>query len=199
MDTDQFWRWFAKNENALYEFEGDIESGFNAIALELVKVDENVTFEISSPDVSGRRQFVFTAGGIRSSFPAVELLVDTSPQLARWKFVKYRQRAIDLLNVEFDGMKVDPLDVHCVIVKDRSPSKVGILMFFDGYTERKRDVFANIGYLILDQALGEFIVETRVGVIEIFDRSSKYYLSARPVKELGEYYDDVVQRLELVK
>lgn len=196
MNTDQFWLWFARNENTIYDFEEDLQTVFDAIAVELVKVDENVTFEISSPEDSGKRQFVFTAGGIRSSFSAVEQLVDTSPQLGRWTFVKYRQRAAELLTVEFDGVEVDPMDVHCVIVKDQNPSRAGILLFFDSYSEKQRDVFVNIGYLLLDQALGEFVVETRIGVIEIFDRSSKYYLSARPVKELGEYFDDVVQRLE---
>lgn len=194
MDTDQFWHWFVQNENTLYEFEDNIESVFDAIAVELVKVDENVTFEISSPDEAGRRHFVITAEGIRSSFPAVEQLVNTAPQLSRWTFVKYRQRAVELSIVEFDGMRIDPSDVHCVIVKDENPSKVGILLFFDGYNEKQRNVFGNIGYLILDQALGEYVVEMSVGVIEIFDRSSKYYLSARPIGELGSYFDEVAQR-----
>jgi hypothetical protein len=194
MDTDQFWHWFAQNEKILYEFEDKVESVFDAIAIELVKVDENVTFEISSPDESGRRHFVITAEGVRSAFPAVERLVDTAPQLSRWNFVKFRQRAVELSIVEFDGMKIDPRDVHCVIVKDENPSKVGILLFFDGYTEKQRNVFGNIGYLIIDQALGEYVVEMSVGVIEIFDRSSKYYLSARPIMELGSYFDEVVQR-----
>jgi len=199
MDTEQFWQWFTENEQTIYDFESNIEEVFDTIAVELVKVDENVTFEISSADESGKRQFVVTAGGIPTSFPAVEKLVDTAPQLPRWTFIKYRQRAANLSIVEFDGVTIDPTHVHCVIVKDEVPSKVGILMFFEGYTEKQRDVFGNIGYLILDQALGEYTVETRVGLIEILDRSSKYFLSARPAKELGIYFDEIVQRLDTTK
>jgi hypothetical protein len=199
MNTEFFWQWFIENEDIIYEFEDNIEIIFDAIAVEMVKVDESVTFEISSKDESGKRQFVVTAGGLRSSFPAVEALIDSAPALNRWTFVKYRQRAANLSIVEFDGMKVDPADVHCVIVKDQSPSKVGVLLFFDGYIEKQRELFGNIGYLILDQALGEYVVETRVGIIEMFDRSSEYYLSARPVKELGSYFDDIVDRLDSIK
>ena len=196
MDTDQFWRWFSENENTLYGFEDDVESVFDAIAQELVKVDENVTFEISTPDASGKRQFVFTAGGLSSSFPAVEQLVDSAPLLERWTFIKYRQRADKLLNIEFGSLQINPDNVHYVVVKDQNPSKAGILLFFDNYVEKQRDEFANVGYLILDQALGEYTVETRVGIIEMFDRSSKYYLSAKPVKELGVHFDAVVENLQ---
>lgn len=195
-DTDQFWRWFTENEDVLHDFEGDIHHVFEVITIQLAEIDENVTFEISSVDAAGVRIFAFTAGGIGSSFPAVERLVDTSPALKRWRFVKYRQRVADLLIVEYDGKRVDPIDVHYVIVKDQCSSKAGILLFFEGYVEKQRDVYASIAYLMLDQALGEFIVETRVGIVEVFDRSSKYYLSAKPVKGLGESFDNIMRKLE---
>lgn len=196
MDTDQFWRWFSDNENTLNGFEDDVESVFDAITQELVKVDENVTFEISTPDASGKRQFVLTAGGLSSSFPAVEQLVDSAPQLERWTFIKYRQRADKLLNIEFGSLQINPDNVHYVVVKDQNPAKAGILLFFADYVEKQHDEFANVGYLILDQALGEYTVETRVGIIEMFDRSSKYFLSAKPVKELGVHFDAVVENLQ---
>ena len=195
MDTEQFWSWFVENEHTIFDFEDNVETVFNAIAQELVKVDDNVTFELSSINEAGKRQFVFSAAGLSSSFPAVEQFVDTAPTLERWVFVKYRQRMNVLLNVEFGGVEVDPDNIHYVIVKDTDPYKAGVLLFFDGYTEQARDIYGNIGYLILDQALGEYIVETRVGVIGMFDRSSPYFLNAKPVKELAEHFDYVIGQL----
>lgn len=36
-----------------------------------------------------------------------------------------------------------------------------------GYDEANRDTYAGIAFLLLDQALGEYDVETRVGFIDV--------------------------------
>lgn len=196
MKISEFWLWFAENEDWLFRFEEDMAPVFDSLGRELQKVDENISFEFGPIDAEGNRELVFTASGIRSAFPVVEQLVDSAPKIDRWKLVKFRQREARLFDVEYAGTQVNAVDVHYVVVRDSSPSKIGVLLFFENYSEDLKDIFGNISYLYLDQAIGEFNVETRVGVIEVFDRSSKYFASARPIEELGEHFDEVLLNLE---
>jgi hypothetical protein len=57
-----------------------------------------------------------------------------------------------------------------------------------GYNEAEQDTYASIGYLFLDQALGEFDVETRVGQID-FEATSEHHTEAKPLRELPALVD----------
>jgi hypothetical protein len=74
----QFWAWFVSNEAMLYDFEKDMERIFKKLAAELNRVDPNLTFEFGPKKTDGR-EFVVSAGGIKSSFPAVVSLVSAAP------------------------------------------------------------------------------------------------------------------------
>ena len=66
---------------------------------------------------------------------------------------------------------------------------------FDGYSEDERRIFENIGYLYLDQALGEHTVEMLVGFIEFHSRESVYFDQARPLAELQDHFDEYWSRV----
>jgi hypothetical protein len=74
-----FWRWFQKNENALFDFERDQERTFDRLAAEMQKVDPSLTFEFGPKD-DGRREFVISADGIVEAFPKVESLYAAAPK-----------------------------------------------------------------------------------------------------------------------
>ena len=194
--NNNFWLWFLENEDALFNIDDDATQIFHAMSFELQKVDESISIEFGPVDSVGIREIVVTAGGIRSAFPAVEKLVKSAPLMKRWRITKFRQREVNLLDVKFGEKEIKAEDVHYAIVRDNNPTRLGILLFFENYHETQNDIFGNIGYLFLDQAIGEYEVETRVGVIDMFDRTSKYFSSARPLIELGEHFDEVVSELE---
>lgn len=198
MSNKKFWRWFLENEDLLFNIEDNATQLFDALSVELQKINDSVSVEFGPVGVDWVREIVVTAGGVRSAFAAVEDLVDSAPELRRWKVTKFRQREARLLDIEYADIIVKAEDVHYVVVRDSSPTRLGILLFFEGYQEDQKKIFGNIGYLFLDQAIGEYDVETRVGVIEIFDRSSKYFSNARPLDELGEHFDEVVAKLQNV-
>ena len=65
------------------------------------------------------------------------------------------------------------------------------MIFLDGYTEAdKGSVWVQIGYLLLDEALGEYAIETQVRAIVFFNRSSNYFEHARPLAELPSHFDE---------
>src|SRR5579859_3139341 len=111
-----------------------------------------------------KREFVISAGAIRSGFPAVEAPYGVAPPLQRWIWVKYRPRRSPINDLEYGGKSIHADDVRYLLAKDGD--KVGIVLFFDGYSDQQRSTFGQIGYLFLDEALGEYAMETRVGFVE---------------------------------
>ena len=186
-----FWKWFQKNENEFFNFEQDQENIFNKLAARMSKVNDNLTFEFGPITDVGKREFVISAGGIKAAFPLVESLHSAAPNLEKWVFMKYRSRRVPLHDLEFSGVSVAVANVHYKMYKD--DNKVGILVFIEGQNEEQADLYANIGYLFLDEALGEYDVETKVGFIEIHNRQSKHYEGASPLSELASDLDAYYQ------
>ena len=73
------------------------------------------------------------------------------------------------------------------IYKDEE--KLGIVLFFENYTEQEHTTYGNIGYLFLDEALGEYDVETKLSFIEFHNKSSKQFDGAKKIKELAAQVD----------
>ncbi len=70
------------------------------------------------------------------------------------------------MTITFGDRTVRPEDVgFCLVSNGR---QLGIYLFFGGYHENERQTWGQIDYLLLDQALGEYDVETKVGPIQFF-------------------------------
>ena len=160
---DNFWKWFSSNESTLYDFDKNQEAIFNSLSIELHKVNPNLTFEFS-PKIDGHREFVISADGIRDAFPAVEALYAKAPVLPRWKFIKFRQRH-DPSDITYGGITIEARKVRVLIVREDQRAKLTI--YVQGYSQAQHKAYAPIVFLLLDQALGEYDVETNVGQIQI--------------------------------
>jgi hypothetical protein len=158
-----FWNWFQSNDERLYNFERDQEHIFDLLHAELGKVDESLTFEIG-PIENGRREFIISADGIQEAFPKVEALYAVAPVLPRWKFVKYRPRR-EPMDISLGDLRID---YHTIVVDPHlQGDKVDLTLYLPGYSEHTQAEYRRIAFLFLDQALGEYDVETRVGYIEL--------------------------------
>lgn len=179
----RFWSWFEKNQYMLFHFERDQERVFERLAAAMKKVNPNLTFEFSMIR-NGKREFVISADGIKEAFPAVELLYASAPELPRWTFIKFRPRRKPV-TMEMRGLKIEPSDIEISIVVDRE--KAGLTVFMKGLDESRREPFEHIAYIILDHAIGEYDMETKVGFIRIrsFEQesqSARYSLEEFPLK-----------------
>ena len=189
-----FWKWFAANEARLFTFESDQAAIFDEIGAEMRRVNSDLTFEVG-PVQNGKREFVISAGGIKSVFPAVEALYSSAPKLKRWVWVKYRPPRLPINDLELNGKKINADEVTFLLAKDGD--RVGIILFFDGYSDEEKSTYRQMGYLFLDESLGEYAVESQVGFIELQSRNSEYFSQSHPLKELpaqfGEYWGRRVQ------
>jgi len=186
-----FWKWFEKNDDLLFNFEKDREKIFDELSHEMHKVNPELTFEFGPVEKDGKREFVITAGGAKKAFPAVESLFQTAPKLKRWKFVKFRPRRTPINDLEYGGKSIAAKNVYYKMFKDGE--KIGLVLFFDGYNEKERDTFGQLGYLFLDEALGEYDMETKVGFIEFHGRDSKHFQGAKPLSELPSHFDEYLR------
>lgn len=186
-----FWKWFVANEARLFNFESDQEAIFDAVGRELNRVNSDLTFEFG-PVNNGKREFVISAGGIKAAFPAVEALYSKAPALPRWIWIKFRPRRFPINDLDYAGKKVSADDVRYLLAKDGD--KVGIVLFIDGYNDAEKGTYGQLGYLFLDEALGEYAVETQVGFIEFQSRESKYFNQSHLLRDLPREFDDYVGR-----
>jgi hypothetical protein len=184
---ERFWKWFRANEPRIFEFEKNQEATFDALQTELQRINPDLTFEFG-PVKDGVREFVISAGGIKSAFPAVEATYAKAPSLSRWVWVKFRPRRWPLSDLQYGDKKVRAADVRYVLAKDGD--KAGVVLFFDGYSEKEKDAYGQMGYLFLDEALGEYAVEAQVGFIEFHSTDSKYFPQSSPLPELPQHFDE---------
>lgn len=180
-----FWDWFKRNENRLFNHEADRDRVFDELAEKMADVHESVTFEFG-PIEDGKREFVISADGIRDAFPAVERLYLSAPRLPRWTFIKFRARR-DPMGVEYEGVRVRPADVFCTIEPDRN--RVGVTVYIRGYQDDRKKQYTAIAFLMLDQALGEYDVEEKVGFVALRDFEEASPLMKWPIRELPKAFD----------
>lgn len=189
--TSAFWSWFIDHELELFDFEADQERIFDQLAKQLQKVDPHLTFEFGPKEK--RREFVISAGGIKSAFPAVTALVGTAPNLDRWHVIAFRPRRAITNVVEFRGIRVNPNDVQFSLVHNGQTA--GIYLFIPAFRESDPD-WRQVGYLVLDEALGEFDVESRLGLIKMLPPDTRTGGKRYPLAELPRAFDQLVSRLE---
>jgi hypothetical protein len=184
---EQFWKWFQKNETIIFDFEKDQENVFNQLADEMHKVNPDLTFEFG-PKSNNKREFIISADGIKSAFPKVESLYSAAPKnLSKWNVIKFRPRR-EPFDIEYGGVSVKAESILVTLHADGA--KIGITLFIPGYTEKNERKYTSIAYLMLDQALGEYDVETKVGFIQVkasVPNATKTYSLAQLPKEFDAY------------
>jgi hypothetical protein len=190
-NPELFWNWFIEHEDMLLDCKVDQEARFDQLAAELQKVDPDLTFEIG-PHERGR-EFVISAGGIKRAFPSVSSLVDAAPPLARWQVTAFRPRRMPASIVEFRGKRVSPQDVQFTLLDNGKTA--GLYLFIPGFREDDADL-KQIGYLLLDETLGEYDVESRLGLIKMLPPDARTEGRRHPLAELPTLFDQLTSRLE---
>ena len=188
----EFWKWFSKNEDLLFEFEQERDRIFDLLEEALHQVHEDLTFEFSSKH-EGKRDLVISAGGIKAGFPAVVALTQAAPKLTRWNLIAFRPRRGIGNEIKYEERRIHSDNIEFSLIENGTLA--GIHLFLPGY--REEDTEAKIiGYLMLDNALGEFDVETRLGPIRFFASDAQIEGDRYPLRELPDLFDRLIARLE---
>lgn len=189
-----FWAWFQAHEDRLFALKQEDEEQMDAILDEITEqlgnIHPDLVCEFSSIK-KGKRELIISADGIREAFPAVEALVDAAPALPRWTLFKFRQRHRPIHDMQLENTLIEPSEVDCAIASDGD--KIAVLIFIPKVKDEMRG--KEFGYYFLDEALGEYDVETKVSAIEIlpFDKLREY--PRFPLPELAKRFDELYSQI----
>lgn len=184
-DVASFWQWFSANESDLFAFEQDQDRVFARLTAEMNAVHQDLTFEFG-PVIDGRREFVISADGLKSAFPTVGALADAAPPLPRWTIVRFRPRR-EPGDFQIGNTIVRGADVS--VVPETVDGKIGVRVLIAGYRPTPHSVFEQIGFLLLDETLGEFDVERKIGYVEVGPRPTRLPAHAIPLEQLAALVD----------
>jgi len=173
----KFWEWFTANEaryRTLQAGAPEQDALFNELTRRLYRVQKGLQFAFDTPNgedpSAAPREFVLSADGNRALFPAVQRLAAAAPPpeaLPGWKVVAFRprMRSLDGVALQFGEMRVgaDDLWLH---LRPRGDT-IDIDLYLRGLTEGTDRQIQMACLLLLDYALGEYDVETKVGALDI--------------------------------
>jgi hypothetical protein len=186
---EAFWRWFSDNSPRYFEFEKDQEALFDELHDQLAKANSGTAFAFEfGPIEDNARDFIISADGIREMFPAVERLVAAAPELPQWRVIAFRPRREVEFEIQMDDVKISHEDVWFHL--GSQGDKIAIRLFLSGIEDVNSEAAGYISYLMLDTALGEYDVETKVGYIEREKApANPEQQRLKPLRVLAEEFD----------
>ena len=164
----------------------------SALTTALSRVQMGLVYEMGGVR-NGKREFIISADGNKQLFPILFDLAASAPNLARWTILKFRQRAEDItsLTLSFGDFTLDHSHLSFIIWPELEECKVGIQIFVSALESNLPKVQQGV-FILLDQALGEYQMETLVGSITICAESEPSLLAkvSKDITQcLTEQYD----------
>ena len=153
----------------------------NELGRKLHAVNAGLVHEIGMSDTS-TIELIISAEGIKAVFPAVTALVKASPILSGFKITAFRPRCVDGLTLHVgEHVITDDILTYRLVPEG---DLLGIEVFIDGELDPKTRTM--VGFLSLDQRLGEYDVATGLKWIE-FDGGRPS--DALPINGLAQDFD----------
>jgi hypothetical protein len=181
-----FWDWFSKNSDTYFNFENDQQALFERLHFELGKIHPGLAFEFSPVFENGTREFVISGDGIKSAFPFVTRLVESAPNLEKWKIIAFRQPRAGFNEIELLGIKISVDDVYFRFAKDNG--KLNIELNIKGYSDSPE--WTGITFILLDTILGEYHTEMSLGFIDRKMLNENEIDELFPIRELPKIIEE---------
>lgn len=162
--NQRFWQWFRSNSYSLAQVRTCQEPVANQLVKQLNKVHKGLTF-LFGPVVDGRKEFIISADGDRKLFPNVQELVKAAPDIPGWKIIAFRPpvQYISEFTLTFGSMEFGADDVW--FSSQRSGSMFELDLFLRIPAGIDKDTISQAAFILLDHAVGEYNVETKIGRI----------------------------------
>jgi hypothetical protein len=185
--AERFWKWFEQNAPFYEKLQNDpeVETKLNAVTAQLRLFDKRLTCEFLASEAPVH-EFIISADGQREAFSAVESLVAAAPSLPHWKIIAFRQRGNAECVVKYQDIELGPHHMRFRLEGDGD--RVGIHLYLCG-VELRPEVEGAV-FILLDNALGEYDMETKVGFVERYSLGSEdEHASLKPFEQLPAAFD----------
>ncbi|GAA0894453.1 hypothetical protein GCM10009122_41340 [Fulvivirga kasyanovii] len=186
-----FWYWFEINEERFYNVlqQGkNIEKGFfKELSSKLGELKDGYYF-LAGMYNDHTAELILTADGDVSNIIFVEELVDTAPEISRWKFTALKP-AMDIkdVNIEMADIKFNTGNINFYANESPDyPDEINITIVHDDFREDNRDIIANGVYIFLDNYLGELNFVTSIDKLD-FATQQNIKGELVPVDKLKDY------------
>jgi hypothetical protein len=183
----EFWNWFSQHGDNIYNF--NIKSSnqqlLGDIDKRLKSINSNLTFTIG-PIKDGKRDFIISADGILTAFPYVKKLVDGAIYVDEFNIIAFRPRT-ELKEVQIGNVSLKYEQVFFKWEKENS-GKISIDIYVKDYHVMNDDIESAL-FLLMDNAIGEYEVETKVGGIS-FNIYSENVKNLLPFSEFRKVIDE---------
>ena len=185
----RFWKWFEDNADTLAAVRSGGDPILQKLNRELRKVHSGLGFEMGLGG-DDQLEFIVSANGIRSVFPIVEQLVAEAPTLTNWKIIAFRQPKGEVPDIRYEGFSLKAEDVW--FSPKRRTDKVDVTIYIRDLSPENKEKAIGASFILLDNALGEYLVATGIGFIE--HKPLPDNPAARGLLPLSEIGEIVVKR-----
>lgn len=185
-----FWKWVAAHVEELKQVKTGHEPVTDGLSAELEKVEPGLVFELGV----GREAFelIISADGEKQRFPTVKRLVAAAGELPGTKVIAFRPRKdIDGFSMQV-GEKQKLSGANLWFTSAEDPEKPGLLavtLSVEGLTEGSPDALREASFMLLEAAVGEYDLETKIGAIDIVPAPTKPTAEMKKLKELPALLD----------
>ncbi len=181
-----FWKWFSSNQQNYTILEGqpDVDRLINEVGDQLRRVDSRLCCEFSANKAPA--EFIISADGDETAFPLVRGLISSAPEISGWEIIAFRQRGGAECTIGMGDIELGPAQMWFRLEGDGD--RVGIHLYFGGI--ELNDEVVGAAFILLDNALGECDMETKVGFIERYQLKPEDDVSQlKPFEKLPEAFD----------
>lgn len=184
-----FWKWVAANVEGLKAVKTGHEPVTAQLSEQLEFVEPGLVFELGVGPESF--ELIISADGKKELFPAVKRLVAAAPKLPGTTVIAFRPRKdIEAFSMELGDGKISGRDLWFVASPDlERKGLVAVEVFVEGMKSEDDDARKNAAFMLLEAAVGEFDLETKVGLIDIKQAPPKLEAPLKPLKELPAALD----------
>lgn len=182
-----FWEWFSKNADLYYHFESNQSILFSQLKQKLNNINKDLVFEFSPILKDNTREFIISADGIQSAFPAVIDLVTKAPTIRNWEIVAFRQPRPNITHIHFERLVIDLNEVFFRYAKDQLG--ISLELFFKHYEDSQE--WSVAPFILLDNLIGEYDTEMSLTYIQSQLLHEAEIKSLLPIKLLPNIVKDL--------
>lgn len=187
---EEFWAWFAANAESFRAMNPPNDRALKQLHGKLAEVKAGLVPEFALEN-GVATTLVISADGNRALFPDVVAVVRRAPELPGWRIVAFRQPGRLTVAIEMHGQRLGAADLWFSTEQDGA--KTGVNLFVRGLTDDNRQLLGGAAFLLLDNALGEYLVETAIGFVDFHPLPEEPGPGLRPFPELVEAIKPVRQ------
>ncbi len=161
---EKFWQWVLTNTARLERPVDQLGESVTELTDAVRKASPGLVAELALSEEQVVNEIVISADGRKELFPEVRRIVAAAPRELPWKVTSFRQpRMTTGMKIGMPGLELSSDEMW--FSTQAEGELVSLTVFIRVLSEETRDMVSHAGFMLLDAAVGEVFLETKVGAI----------------------------------